>query len=169
MLTFNRLTVVVAVVAVLVAGYLGYVNRHYSEALSAARAVAAAEIRYSKEVDAKAAHVEIAAKETLAKAAKLADEARRLPVPPECAKQDSLWQGAYAGAVQAADSLQTALAAERAANERLRVAAGELVKRSKPSFWARITPRVGVGGAAGIDPATMKFSKTVGVTFSWAI
>lgn len=48
-------------------------------------------------------------------------------------------------------------------------AATNLVKASKPSFWAHLKPNVGLGATVGVDPASGKFSKTVGVTFGWKV
>lgn len=55
----------------------------------------------------------------------------------------------------------------RASYERLRTAATTLDKAVQPSWRQKLVPKLGFGGAAGIDPFTRRPSTTVGMTLGW--
>jgi len=62
-----------------------------------------------------------------------------------------------------------ATAALAPAADHVASAATNLANKSKTSFWSHLKPDVGLGATAGIDPATGKFGKTVGITVSWKV
>jgi len=68
---------------------------------------------------------------------------------------------------QANDSLRAALSTIVPSAGRLSDVAVRLVEATRPSFLERVIPKVGVGVAAGINPATMKPAVVVGVTLGW--
>jgi hypothetical protein len=79
-------------------------------------------------------------------------------------------------AVETADHWRVAFDAEKQAAAVLRGtlrdvgdASKQLVKQSKPSFLSRLTPDVGLGATAGVDPFTREPAVAVGVTLSWEI
>lgn len=53
------------------------------------------------------------------------------------------------------------------AYERLRAAAVAVDRSARPGFLERITPRFGVGAAAGFDPLSRRPAIVVGVTLGW--
>lgn len=169
MTTFNRITAVIAAVAVVVVLVMFQINRRGAAALESARTHTTTAITLSKEAEGRAAQALIVASEYKLVATKALDRAAK-------AAADSSYKPAYLDAKLAADTLLAAvdtlvpaLKSTLAANARLRAAAGHLVDVSKPSFWSHLVPKVGFGGAVGIDPVTMQPSKTVGLTLSWAI
>lgn len=55
------------------------------------------------------------------------------------------------------------------AADHVAAAATNLANKSKASFWSHLKPDVGLGATAGVDPATGRFAKSVGVTVSWKV
>jgi hypothetical protein len=57
------------------------------------------------------------------------------------------------------------------AADRVADAATNLANKSKPSFWSKVKPDVGLGATIGLDPEhpTDGVKKVVGVTVSWKV
>lgn len=73
-----------------------------------------------------------------------------------------------AEARSALDAQKQAAGALKPAAQNLTQAATKLEKKSGGSFWKDITPKLGFGGAAGIDPIDHSFHPVIGVTLSWS-
>lgn len=63
---------------------------------------------------------------------------------------------------------KVALDSVRGSYGRLEAAATTLSRASRPSWVARLTPHLGLGIAAGIDPVTRRPSTAAGITFGWS-
>lgn len=102
--------------------------------------------------------------------------------PDTCAPVIAALEGARELAIETADAWKQAYDTTLAANARLQAAAGPLVDASKgqteasehlsdvsrPSFFQRILPKVGVGVTTGIDPIDRSFHVVVGPSAHWS-
>lgn len=66
------------------------------------------------------------------------------------------------------DSYKAALDSLRPAYERLGAAASAVDRVARPGLLERLTPRAGVGVAAGVDPFTHRPAAVIGVTLGWS-
>lgn len=72
------------------------------------------------------------------------------------------WQTAFEKEKEAAGKLKPATSA-------LIGATTDLVEATKPSFFARLVPKVGVGGAAGVSAIDRRPDVVIGITLAWEL
>ena len=95
---------------------------------------------------------------------------------PAAIESRDAWREAFDNEARAAVALRARGDSLQSANDDLAAvvrnygnASEKILGASKPSFISRLVPEVGVGAAVGIDPTTLKPSKTVGVTLTWSL
>lgn len=165
---FNRGVATLAVLGVLGVGFLGYVNRELRTAVVEARAETQSARQEVKIARGSAARAIIFAKDMQVK--KDSAEARA-KVQASAGNFKSAYEEqkkATASLQAAVDTLIPKLEQLSSASGRLDDSSGRLVKASKGSFWDHVVPKVGVGGAVGINPAGRP-DAVIGLTLSWQL
>jgi hypothetical protein len=150
----NRSIAVIAVLGVLGVGTLGYVNRRFADALVEARAEVQDARQETKTANAEAGRALVRAAEAETKAAAAADSGQYKP--------------AYEHEKEAVAHLKPALESCIKASRTLDDKSGKLLNASHDSFWKHLTPKLGVGGAVGVNPAGRP-DAVIGITLSWSL
>lgn len=187
----SKILSVVAVLAVLSAGFLGYSNWKYSGRLAEQRALVTSYIAEAKQANADAARAELAA-EGLKKIANEQAElgkknaarahAAEVKLAASSTTQDSLtnaleakdsWHRAYRSQLEATAKLQQSydllhdgLQKVGDASAKLQGASTDLVNATKPSFWKRLAPHASINVTAGVNPQG-KPDVVAGVGLGW--
>lgn len=93
-------------------------------------------------------------------------EAANAVLAIEQARADSL-SGALQSVRSSLTDTRAALDSVRGSYERLRTAAVTLDNAVKPSWREKLVPKLGIGGAVGVDPFTRRPATAFGVTLGW--
>lgn len=179
-MTFRPLPHIVAAVLGLLAFF--YVQRLHNAELAGARTVAVQAIAAAQEAFDYADSVEAVAQAHVARvdtivirraAAQPVRDSIVVAAPDTCGPAIAALQADVADADSIAAGYKAAFEEEKIAAARLRAsgenvveAAGDLVNETG-GFWRSITPKVGFGAAAGVDPTEQDFDTVIGITLSW--
>lgn len=191
----DRRVLIIVAAAVILAGIVA--ERYSDERLVAERALVAAAVARADSAAQVAAELRAVTDSALAQAARADSAARavgqrsdsvrvvyrRVAVlaPDTCAPVVAAADSALAAADSVAGALRTLAAshedAARAAIERadvseaalrdVRAAAGRLERAARPSLLSRLTPKPGLGLAAGVNVATGRPAAVLGATLAW--
>jgi hypothetical protein len=174
--------IVTALLAIL-AGF--YIQHRTNEKVAEARTFAVAAVRAWNDEVSRADSLETVAQaanaraDSIEHARKIAAPARAAVVaaaPDTCAPAIAALEAERDQAIAEADARKVAFQGEKEAAAGLRTAGAavadattELAKASKPSFFARLIPKIGVGGAASISAIDRRPDAVIGITLSWEI